>query len=747
MVTSSGGAKSANKSDWSVLHGRDIVIAPDNDEAGISYAKKIQELCTSIVNNVRFLYPKTLGNYIIKNSSIVERQGEIQQGYDLANSLADGWTGKLINQVMNDERFIPFFVKNDTKASIVNDNITTEELLTELAELSDIEYGQQRKGAAKKLGVTVTILDRAVKTKRCETQNGDDIFPPIAPFSDSVELNKLLEELEEVFKCYAVLPEHVTTALALWCVFTYLIDVMDIAPILVISSPEKRCGKTTLLSILLKLVYRPLPASNISAAALFRTIETWKPTLIIDEADTFIKNSDDLRGVINSGHTRPTAFVIRTVGDNHNPKQFSTWGAKVIAVIGDVPDTINDRSIVISLKRKLNHERIEKIRNADPLIFDKLRSKLLRVANDNAGIIKNIRLSFPADVNISDRALDNWESLLAIAGLAGKDWINKVYQAAQALSPNEIDATSVGVELLQDIQKIFIDKNITEISTKDLIEALCEDEESRWVIYNFKGNDKRITARQISKILKEYKIKSKNVRFGQQVLKHYEKTQFEDAWKRYSNYISSNSIAKLSATTLQKPAKVVIERDAGVADNLNVSVTESAYIKEYATTHLKENHFVADNVNLKNIVEDKENLSATPESLIYKGLEEKCSVVADNLEGVNENNNIIYVFLERQNLLQFFEELNKSITYGLDIETTGLNVRDSKIALLQIYNPVLDKVYIFRVIDEPINKEEKQLLSELKFVAHNSSFERSFMPYLKNLDCSMMAYHKVAQFV
>jgi len=156
---------------------------------------------------------------------------------------------------MNDERFIPFFVKNDTKASIVNDNITTEELLTELAELSDIEYGQQRKGAAKKLGVTVTILDRAVKTKRCETQNGDDIFPPIAPFSDSVELNKLLEELEEVFKCYAVLPEHVTTALALWCVFTYLIDVMDIAPILVISSPEKRCGKTTLLSILLKLVY------------------------------------------------------------------------------------------------------------------------------------------------------------------------------------------------------------------------------------------------------------------------------------------------------------------------------------------------------------------------------------------------------------------------------------------------------------------------------------------------------------
>ncbi len=642
---------------------------------------------------------------------------------------------------MNDERFVLFFVEDCIKTSIANDNITTEKLLTELAKLSDIEYGQQRKEAAKKLGVAIAFLDRAIKAKHCENQNNADFFDSITPFSNPVELKKLLEELEEVFKRYAVLPEHVTTALALCCVFTYLIDVMDIAPILVISSPEKRCGKTTLLSILLKLVYKPLSASNISAAALFRIIDAWKPTLIIDEADTFIKASEELKGVINSGHTRPTAFVIRNVGDDHNPKQFSTWGAKVIAVIGDVPDTINDRSIVISLKRKLNHEIIEKIRNTNPLIFDNLRSNLLRFANDNVGIIKNIRPSFSADINISDRALDNWEPLLAIAELAGKDWINKVYQAAQALSPNETDITSVGVELLQDIQKIFIEKNITEISTKELIEALCEDEESRWVTYNFKGNDKSITARQISRILKEYKIKNKNVRFGEEVLKAYEKIQFEDAWKRYNNYISSNSTTKLSATTLQKPAKPVIERDVGVADNLNVSVTELASIKESATTCLGENHFVADNFSLKNIAEDKENLSATPESLIYKGIEEKCSVVADNLESINKKNNIIYVFLERQNLLQYLKGLDKTITYGLDIETTGLKVTNSKIALLQIYNPMVDRVFIFKVIDEPINEEEQIVLSEINFVAHNASFERSFMPYLKDFNCSMIAYH------
>lgn len=71
---------------------------------------------------------------------------------------------------MNDERFVPFFVKDCIKTSIANDNITTEELLTELAKLSDIEYGQRRKEAAKKLEIGVAFLDRAIKTKRCENQ-------------------------------------------------------------------------------------------------------------------------------------------------------------------------------------------------------------------------------------------------------------------------------------------------------------------------------------------------------------------------------------------------------------------------------------------------------------------------------------------------------------------------------------------------------------------------------------------------
>ncbi len=118
------------------------------------------------------------------------------------------------------------------------------------------------------------------------------------------------------------------------------LDAMEISPIACITAPEKRCGKTQFLNVISELVKRPMPTSNITAAALFRSIEKWTPTLLIDEADSFIKDSEDLRGILNAGHGRRSSYVIRTVGDNHEPKKFNVWGAKAISGIGHLPDTL-----------------------------------------------------------------------------------------------------------------------------------------------------------------------------------------------------------------------------------------------------------------------------------------------------------------------------------------------------------------------------------------------------------------------
>jgi len=124
--------------------------------------------------------------------------------------------------------------------------------------------------------------------------------------------------------------------MTLWCCTTWFEPAVQVAPILNIDSPEMRCGKSTALAIVGKLARRALLAANISPAAVFRTIEKFTPTLIIDEADAFLGHNEELRGLLNSGHTRDSAFVVRTVPveNDYEPRQFSTWGFKAIAGIG-----------------------------------------------------------------------------------------------------------------------------------------------------------------------------------------------------------------------------------------------------------------------------------------------------------------------------------------------------------------------------------------------------------------------------
>ena len=109
-------------------------------------------------------------------------------------------------------------------------------------------------------------------------------------------------------------------ALALWVLPCYMFEAWFTSPYLAITSPVKRCGKTLLLIVLGALVPCRLFASNVTPAVLFRTIEKYAPTLLIDEADTFIRDKDELRGVLNSGHTRTTALVLRAVGEDHDPR-------------------------------------------------------------------------------------------------------------------------------------------------------------------------------------------------------------------------------------------------------------------------------------------------------------------------------------------------------------------------------------------------------------------------------------------
>jgi hypothetical protein len=208
-----------------------------------------------------------------------------------------------------------------------------------LAQLSVLQYERERKSAAERLGMRANMLDKLVQAERPDDDEGKQgraiSFPAPEPWPEPIDGATLLDSVAETIRRYIVLPDHSRDAAALWVLHTYLIDHFLVSPRLAIRSPCKQCGKTTLLDVLACLVLRPLPTANVTSSAVFRVVEAHRPALLVDEADTFLRDNDELRGVINSGHRRGGS-VLRTVGDDHQPRAFSTYSACAIALIGNL---------------------------------------------------------------------------------------------------------------------------------------------------------------------------------------------------------------------------------------------------------------------------------------------------------------------------------------------------------------------------------------------------------------------------
>ena len=418
--------------------------------------------------------------------------------------------------------------------------------IVRLAKLTPFDYERERITAAKRLRIRPMVLDGFVKGARLRKSgtDEDDLFPVVEPWPTQVDPAELLDAIRDVIHQFIVCSAEVLAAVPLWVVFTWLIDRVQVAPLLVITAPTMKCGKSQLLSVVRRLSSRPLAASNISTAAIYRIIEAWAPTLLIDEADAFLGRNEELRGILDSGHTRELAYVYRLVGDDHEPARFSTWGAKAIAGIGHLPATIADRAIILELRRKLPHENAERLRHADAGIFDELRSKLARFAQDAGEIIGCMRPTLPDKLN--DRAQDNWEPLLAIADHAGGHWPDTARATALKLSGVSGETLSLSSELLADVRDVFEQRGGDKIATNDLLATLNADEERPWATYR---RGKPLNARDLAQLLREYGIKPDSKWMGHRmVLRGYSRADFEDAFARYLPVGTSEDPAVQSGT-------------------------------------------------------------------------------------------------------------------------------------------------------------------------------------------------------
>ena len=392
----------------------------------------------------------------------------------------------------------------------------------------------ERLKLAKQMGVKIKTLDTQVKAVRITDETEDVLpFPEVEPWPEPVDPAHLLDLLVTVLLRFLVMTMEQAIGVALWIAFTWFIHDVEVAVLLIITAPERSCGKSQLLTIVGYLVARPLSAANSSPSFLFRSISKWRPTVLIDEADTFFADKDELKGMINAGHTRANAFVGRTVaqGDGHVPVLFDVWSAKALAGI-DLEKVLSDatlsRGMILRLRRKLAGEQVERLRHTPKQLFAELASKLARFAEDHSEQVRDARPVLPDA--LSDRDQDNWEPLLAIAQCAGPEWFAKATNAAITLSNTDDASASAGNELLADIQQVFADLNVEKVRTVDLIAALISDDEKGWSTHN---HGKPINPRQLAKLLVAYGIRPKTVRHGTETPKGYERAQFDDAFARY----------------------------------------------------------------------------------------------------------------------------------------------------------------------------------------------------------------------
>jgi hypothetical protein len=346
-----------------------------------------------------------------------------------------------------------------------------------------------------------------------------EVEPAAQPVTDG---GLLLSDVKVLIRRFVRIGANELVAVVLWIAFTYAFAIAEYSVRLAILSAKMRSGKSRLETIIGLLCSRVLHTSNLSPSTVYRAIEELHPLLLFDEVDSFMfagrggqesERTREMRNIVNSGHHRDSANVGRTEkeGDRQIIKFFSTWCPMVHAAIGSLPNTWEDRSFIIMMKRRLKTESVERLtrrnRKAVEAEAAVLASKLARWIADNLDHLSTAEPELP-DV-IDDRVQDNWELPLAIADLAGETWGAAARKAAIALSAGRDEGAdnSLDIKLLVDIGTILscpAYEARDTIGSTALAEALAAIKDAPWS--NFGRSKKPITTRRLAMMLRPFGI-------------------------------------------------------------------------------------------------------------------------------------------------------------------------------------------------------------------------------------------------
>jgi putative DNA primase/helicase len=508
------------------LRGADVVLVPDNDNAGWAHINHIGSQLHGIAARLRVL---VLPNLPPKGDiSDWISSGGTREQLDALLDKAQDW------KPTSDDKF-----KQQTDQQNEDEKAKAkareDELLAALAKAQGLDYDRRRKAAAKELGVSARALDDEVKARREDAQ----VAPLyghwiVEPWPEPIDGDSLLRDIIRRIQRHVVISHDGALVIALWIMLSWVHDeIATHSPILNINSAEPESGKSTTMGLVAFLMPRCIASVEASEAAIYRAIKRWGPSFCFDEFDSVLADDDKaaLRSVINSGHTRGQG-VLRCIGDDKVPELFPTFAPKAIGMVGrKLPPATLSRCIFVEVRRRKKDELVEKFAHVDDNELASLRCRLRRWALDNQDALRDAKPSMPDE--LQNRRADNWQLQLAIADLcSGVEDFGEKARAAAVKIEGKSDSRTIGVRLLADIKLLFdADPESHCLSSATMIAGLIEDPEKPWAEF---ARGKPLTQNRLAKLLGAYRISSQTVAPpGLKTAKGYYRSQFQDVWAFY----------------------------------------------------------------------------------------------------------------------------------------------------------------------------------------------------------------------
>ncbi len=410
---------------------------------------------------------------------------------------------------------------------------TDEAAVERLAKLPPLRYERVRQAEAERMGCRASILDALVRNARGDGadrgagQGRPLDLPPPEPWPEPVDGAGLLDSLAAHFARHLVLPLGAADAMALWGVHAHCFSLFDFTPRLQFKATDPGSGKSTALTLMKGVVPKPLETETATSAALFRVIDLLQPTILLDEADTYLRDDEEMRGLVNAG-VAPGGQALRCVGETQEPRAFACHAPLCLAGLGSLAPTIEDRAIRIPMVRRLPSEKIEPIEEADRQRADELLRKAARWTADNTEALRSAR---PDMGTLYNRAADRWRALYAIADLAGGEWGARARASTVALTPADDDAVSLGLRLLGDIRNVLADDGQAApdwIRSGELVHRLVGLPGHPWA--ELGRARKPLTTNRLARMLRDYGIVPGL--HGDERISGYTVNSFNDAFAR-----------------------------------------------------------------------------------------------------------------------------------------------------------------------------------------------------------------------